>query len=114
MTEDQKPETPSNQERMDKIQSQIKELMVQYKSEKDAVKNLRESIDRVKELKTELHTKKIADAQRVSDLKIELEIIKARKATREEKARVAVEEANKALTEEKDPEDATEETVIIP
>ena len=114
-TEEQKPDIKANQERMDKIQNQIQELMVQYKSEKDAVKNLRESIDRVKELKSELHDKKVADAKRVDDLKTELEMIKARKARREETAKTAAEEANKAMNEEKDTAAAkTEETVVIP
>jgi hypothetical protein len=66
--------------RMAAIQAQVEALRNQYTAEKEKCKILRESIGRVKNLKDNLHEKKLADRKRVDDLKAELEQLKNKPA----------------------------------
>ena len=65
---------------MQNLESQVKDLLDKYTKEKQQVTDLKESIHRVKQLKSELFSIKQANRQRVVDLQKELDEIKSRQS----------------------------------
>ena len=63
---------------MQDLESQVKDLFEKYTKEKQQVTDLKESIHRVKQLKSELFNIKQANRQRVVDLQKELDELKSR------------------------------------
>jgi hypothetical protein len=77
-SEDVKPSVVENKQKMENLKDQITTLLVQYKAEKEQARVLKESIERVKTLRSEMHDKKVANKKIVEELKKELEELKAK------------------------------------
>ncbi len=77
-SQDVNPTVSENKQKMQNLKEQISTLLVQYKSEKEQARVLKESIERVKTLRAEMHDNRMAKKKMVEGLKKELDDLKAK------------------------------------